>query len=150
MPVEEQRIDISVDDIEIPAALKEDFEYNKHLEPLCYQAVSKTLNATFSHPETKMREITRDELKRRIRLCYDTIVVLRHDLSYSLRKCLDLLPKFVLQAMIENVNPADLFERDARGNAWGRGNPRRVVLDRAEVEANDLAQEVENAEVDDE
>lgn len=136
-----EEIRIPVDAIEMPAALKEDFSYNSHLEPVFYTAVGRALNETFAHPETKMREPTEQAIKERIKLCYDTVIVLRYDLKYSLRKALDLLPKFVLRAMLEGKKPADLFEKDAQGNMWGRGDSERVIMSRQDLEDDTITED---------
>ncbi len=118
-----QRQEIRLPPIEIPAPLKEDFAVNSHLEPVFYQTVAKALNVSLNTPETALRVVTVEALKQRIELCYSTIVTLRYELKYSLRKCLDMLPALLTEALVKGERVEDLYEKQVNGTSWAKDSP---------------------------
>lgn len=116
--------------IEVPEHLQEDLNMNKHLEPEFYKAVAEALNRSLNTPETALREVTEAALKERIQACYRTVIVLRYDLKYSLRKCFDLLPGRFVESLIRGERTEDTFEDTVTKNMWMKeGTAKTVTID---------------------
>ena len=129
--------------IDIPPQLQEDFRMNPHLEPRFYATIAQTLNVTLNDPRTRLRVITESALRERVELCYKTIAILRYDMNYSLRKCLDLLPTRITEAIARGERPEDVAERTEQGNAWaGPGGKRAVQADRRQLVADTFEEEM--------
>jgi hypothetical protein len=93
--------------------------------------------------ETRLRVVTAAALKERIEAIYRTLVVLRHELGYSLKKCFDLLPGRYMESLRQGERPEDTFERTVKRNMWASDKPPECVLvDREQLE--DHTEEVED------
>jgi len=140
-----RREEFRLPEIEIPKPLQEDFAANPHLEPVFYQTVAKALNISLNSDETRLRTVTAEALKERIEICYRTVVTLRYDLKYSLRKCLDLLPQMLVESLIRGERTEDTFERKTGiDKAWATDKPaEQVAISREDA---DHAAEVSEAD----
>jgi hypothetical protein len=137
------REEIRLPEIEIPKHLQEDLDANPHRVPEFYQAVGKALNMSLNAEETRLRVVTAAALKERIEAIYRTLVVLRHELGYSLKKCFDLLPGRYMESLRQGERPEDTFERTVKRNMWASDKPPECVLvDREQLE--DHTEEVED------
>lgn len=123
-----ERKEIRLPPIEIPRLLREDFAVNPHIEPLFFKSVAQAVNISLNTPETALREITEKALAARIELCYKAMEVLRFDLKYSLRKCLDLLPQKLTEALLKGERLEDVIDQAASAaNAWKGNAPDEIV-----------------------
>jgi hypothetical protein len=124
--------------IEIPRHLQQDLDANPHLVQDFYLAVGKAVSASLNTEDTRLRVITDQALKERIEACYRIMIVLRHELGYSLRKCFDLLPGRFVQSLRNAERGEDTFERTVKRNTWSKDDSERVVqLDKEELQAQE-------------
>ena len=119
-PFASNRQEITLPEIEVPRHLQEDLAANLHLEPLFYKAVQQALDRSLNDPETALHNITVQAIKERIELCYNTVLILRMELNYPLRKCFDLLPAYFRRALMEGRRPEDMIAAAAPGTAWAK------------------------------
>ena len=67
-----------------------------------------------------LREPTANALRERVELCYNTILILRRELGYPLRRCFDLLPSALHRALSEGRRTEDVIESTNSGMAWAK------------------------------
>ena len=105
-------------EINIPQALRPAISANMHLLPRLVQAVKYTVQCTFMHKDTKMRQPTQREVKARGELCMECLVQMQ-DSGLGLIHSIDILPNVVIDALLmaTQANPVN-DDSDADKNAW--------------------------------
>ena len=128
---------------DVPRLVAQDLDANMHLFPRYVDAVKSAVGQSLTHPETKPVILTTQTMKDRLARCHELLLILRQEMpeKFSLRKCLDLLPKRFLESLLSGQRMEDAFERrDDKDNWVGNGPPEEMV-----IEATDLTEGAENA-----
>jgi hypothetical protein len=105
---------------QIPQHLQEDFAANPQLEQALFQAIKTALDMSLSDPRTAFRNPTARSIKERIELCYETITTMRNDLAYPLKKCCDLLPQKLMDALLKGTRLDDEMAQQQDQKFWSR------------------------------
>lgn len=109
--------------IEIPQMLWAPLVANTHLIPRFYGAIQGAVQASFNHPDTKMRgDITQQEIKDRVNLCYEAIKIMYYEEKISLIQALDILSGVLIDTLRAAYNTGAMT--DGRGctdqaRRWG-------------------------------
>ena len=139
------REEIRLPVIEVPHHLQEDLDNNPRYISEFYRAVGDALNRSLQDERTRLRIITATALKERVEACYRTVITLRFDMRYSLKKCFDLLPGTFVEALARGERPEDTFDNMVQRNMWAKeGSARRI-----EVAKEDLHDVLPTESVDD-
>jgi len=136
---------IEVPPVEIPKHLQEDLAMNSKLEPQFYTSVQRALDASFQNPATAMREPTALAIKDRIEKCYEAIVLMRNDLGFPLKKCFDLLPNALIEALVGGERVEDRMAYAGRDPKFWAGNSAPAVT---AVDTSDDDMALEEGEAD--
>lgn len=106
--------------IEVPPALRPVLAANRHLMPKFAAAVTRTVQASFEHPDTQLRgDIRAAEVRQRVHFCYEALRQMYYEEKMSLLHALDVLPKVLIDALRMGLaNPHALIEGSG-GNSWG-------------------------------
>jgi len=127
--------------IEVPYHLREDLEANPKLEPAFYAAVQKAMNTSMNDPRTRLREFTHRAAKERIELCYMALVTMRYDMKFPLKKCFDLLPGALMQALTSGLRLDDEMVHAGRDPKWWKGPGGTARVDVPTDRSEDMALE---------
>jgi len=112
--------------IEVPRHLQDDLAVNPKMEPKFYAAVQRALNESFHDPSTALREPTSKAVQERIELCYEALVVMRHDMKFPLKKCFDLLPRTLIEALIGGERLDDQMAKEGQDPTYWQKDKQRT------------------------
>ncbi|HUW12402.1 MAG TPA: hypothetical protein VM537_21935, partial [Anaerolineae bacterium] len=91
--------------------------------PDFYKSVQRAIDISLREEATAIKTPNAESLKQRIEACYNTLVVMRREMGYSLAKSFDLLPQYFQRALVEGKRPEDLIEAAAgQATAWDKGS----------------------------
>jgi len=129
---------IRIPAIAIPAPLRRDLDVNPHLIPTFYQSVGKAITLSLQHPQTKPRILTDEVLRERAETCYGVLILLRRDLKWPLRKCFDVLPNQLVNAIVRGTRPEDEATQTTGDTAWTRGAaPKTVTMNKRAAQSTE-------------
>lgn len=116
--------DIRLDDVEldIPKELQEDLKLNPKFVNLFYRKLVESIVLTMRHPDTAPNIITKDEIKRRGKLCLKLICMMRYDtiikdgkVPFTLKRAFELMPERLFDHLREDRHPGTIMqEKDQR------------------------------------
>jgi hypothetical protein len=105
-------------EISIPAKLRPTLEANRHLIGRVVSALQQAIQASFSHPDTRMRNITQQEVKSRVNLCYEALEVMYFEEKLSLIRCCDMLPTVLVDTLRMQYGVGDVTD-GVTPDRWG-------------------------------
>lgn len=113
-----------IPEIRLPHYLREDFDANPDQERKFYQAVKQALDMSLRDSRTALRNPTVAAIKERLELCYSAVVEMRMDLHFAFKRCWDLLPARLMNALLKGSRLTDEVEQGSNTKFWaGRGEP---------------------------
>jgi hypothetical protein len=125
-------------EVNVPGALRPALEANKHLMPKFVTSISRAVQASFEHPDTRLRgDIKRDEVQLRVGLCYEALRQMYFEEKMSLIHSLDILPQVIIDALrMGQASPGDLVSGYG-GNAWGVPQEPDLIMTPGDDDLND-------------
>lgn len=111
--------------IEIPHAFRPTLAANRHILPKFGAAVVKAIKDSFEHPDTRMREPTRQSVKDRVELAYEALRVMYFEEKVSLTQSLDILSGTLIDTLRAGVTIGMLTDGRGKGpqsKRWGIAN----------------------------
>jgi len=97
--------------------LQEALKWNVHLIPKFRENIRYAVQLSFSHKDTRMRQITRKEVLARIQLCLALIEEAHYEMHYGLRKILDVLPAALIN-LIRTGCSAEVVGEGRQEESW--------------------------------
>lgn len=104
---------------EVPAVLREVLDANHHLKSYFAAAVSNALKQSLEHPDTKMRTLTVNEIRRRAALAYEAMIAMYFEEKMALIRACDMLPAVLLDALRMDYGAGDITDGKGERKRWG-------------------------------
>lgn len=120
--------------MQIPSGIAKVLAFNRHLLPRFRAAIIKSVQASFEHPDTKMRAQTEKEVKFRVALCMEILSSAYHDHSLTLIHAMDILQKTLIDTLRMGAKP-DMTDHGAR---WSVDTPLDAPQDGRVVDVENL------------
>lgn len=128
-------ISISWTSDDVHPTLREDLELNPQVFHYYRQQVAKAVHQSLVHPDTKPRILSASLMKERVDLAHRLIMVMRNESLFPLRKCLDLLPNMIIDALRRGAKEEDLVGEVPDRAMWKKDSlPVLRTIDLNEVE----------------
>jgi hypothetical protein len=134
---------------DVHPTLREDLDLNPQVFDYYVRQVTKAVQTSLNHPDTKPRVLTASLMKERVNLAHRLIMVMREDHLFPLRKVLDLLPDRLLEALRRDAKEEDVVSEVPNRSMWKKDSPsvlRTVDLNEVEdIEDGPLGEGMEDA-----
>ena len=107
-------------EVEVPPALRPVLAANRHLMPKFAMGVTRSVQASFEHPDTRLRgEIRQSEVRQRVHFCYEALRQMYYEEKLSLLHALDILPQVLVDALRMGQGSLSELIEGQHGNSWG-------------------------------
>lgn len=122
---------------DVPASVQLDLRVNPKLFPRYVQAMKEAIGRSLNDPRTRPAILNKQVLKTRIQDCHKAIQIMREEMLYPLRRCLDVLPRYYITSLLGGERIEDIAEKHQTGDSWsGKSSPEAFALSRDDLKDN--------------